>query len=174
MYAALRAHAADGSLPSERATLFQLDEYVGLGPADPRSYAAYLRRELAGIRFGTVHTLDGSLPDPEAQCARHQELLDEAPIDLAVLGLGRDGHVAFDEPGRHRCGHAPRRAAPDHPRRRRRRLRRRRDVPREALTVGLRTLLAARELLDARLRRPRPTRCARCSRARRARTVRRR
>ena len=148
MYAALRAHAADGSLPSERATLFQLDEYLGLGPADTRSYAAYLRHELAGIRFHTVHTLDGSLPDPEAQCARHQELLDEAPIDLAVLGLGRDGHVAFDEPGsRTDAGmrrvelHPSTRAdaagdfgGSEH-------------VPREALTVGLRTLLEARELL---------------------------
>jgi glucosamine-6-phosphate deaminase len=148
MYAALRAHAADGSLAGDRATLFQLDEYLGLGPADPRSYAAYLRRELAGIRFGTVHTLDGSLPDPEAGSARHQELLDEAPIDLAVLGLGRDGHVAFDEPGS--PADAGMRRVELHPTTRE-------DaaadfggadeVPREALTVGLRTLLAARELL---------------------------
>jgi glucosamine-6-phosphate deaminase len=148
MYAALRAHAADGSLSGEGATLFQLDEYLGLGPADPRSYAAYLRRELAGIRFGTVHALDGSDPDPDAQCARHQELLDEAPIDFAVLGLGRDGHVAFDEPGspvgagmRRVELHPTTRAdaagdfgGPE-------------QVPRQALTVGLRTLLGARELL---------------------------
>ena len=99
MYAVLRAHAADGSLPTERATLFQLDEYLGLGAADERSYRAYLARELHGIRFGAVHGIDGTAPDPEAESARHQALLDEAPIDLVVLGLGRDGHVAFDEPG---------------------------------------------------------------------------
>ena len=148
MYAVLRAHALDGSLPAEQATLFQLDEYLGLGAADERSYRAYLARELHGIRFGTVNEIDGSAADPESEGARHQALLDEVPIDLAVLGLGRDGHVAFDEPGsgvadgvRRVSLHETTRADAaadfgglEH-------------VPREALTVGLRTLLAARELL---------------------------
>src|SRR5438874_9679601 len=75
MYAALRAHAADGSLPAERATLFQLDEYLGLAPGDDRSYRAYLRRELSGIGFGAVHGLDGAAADPDAECTRHQRLL---------------------------------------------------------------------------------------------------
>ena len=148
LYAALRAHAADGSLQAGRATLLQLDEYLGLGPDDERSYAAYLRRELKGLTFGELHGLDGARADPEAECARHQALLDRAPIDLAVLGLGRDGHVAFDEPG------SPLDAGV-----RRVRLHRttRQDaaadfggiehVPEEALTVGLRTLLEAREVL---------------------------
>ena len=148
MYAVLRAHAADGSLTAERATLFQLDEYAGVDPADARSYRAYLRRELAGIRLGTFHGLDGSVPDSVAECGRHQALLDEAPTDVVVLGIGRDGHVAFDEPGSPvdsgarlvRLHESTRRnAASDFG-----------DldaVPRNALTVGLRTLLRARELL---------------------------
>jgi glucosamine-6-phosphate deaminase len=148
MYAALRAHALDGSLPTEHATLFQLDEYLGLGPADERSYSAYLRRELKGISFAACHTLDGAAPDPDAAAVRHQSLLDSGPIDLAVLGLGRDGHVAFDEPGstlstgvRRVQLHAQTRADAagefggiD-------------KVPTEAITVGLRTLRSARELL---------------------------
>lgn len=52
MYAALRAHDANGALPTGKASLFQLDEYLGLGPGDDRSYAAYLRRELRGANFG--------------------------------------------------------------------------------------------------------------------------
>ena len=148
MYAALRSHAADGSLPAEDATLFQLDEYLGLPAGDERSYRAYLNRELAGIRFGAFHGIDGAAADAEAECARHQALLDQAPIGLVVLGLGRDGHVAFDEPG------SPPRSA----------MRRVRlhettradagadfgtveEVPREALTVGMRTLLEANELV---------------------------
>jgi glucosamine-6-phosphate deaminase len=148
VYAALRGHAADGSLPTGQATLFQLDEYLGVGPTEERSYRAYLRRELQGVDFGAFHGLDGSAPDPQAECSRHQALLDQAPIDLAVLGLGRDGHVAFDEPGAP-VGAGARRVRL-HPTTRA-------DaaaefggiehVPQEALTVGLRTLLAARELL---------------------------
>jgi glucosamine-6-phosphate deaminase len=87
------------SLLGGEATLFQLDEYLGLGADDRRSYRAYLARELRGIDFGAIHGINGAAADPESECARHQALLDQAPIDLVVLGLGRDGHVAFDEPG---------------------------------------------------------------------------
>lgn len=148
MYAVLRAHAADGSLPSSGATLFQLDEYRGLGPEDDRSYRAYLRRELRGIEFADFHGLDGAAVDADTECARHERLLDEAPVDFVVLGLGRDGHVAFDEPGspvdagvrRVRLHDTTREdAAPD--------FGGVDGVPAEALTVGLRTLTAARELL---------------------------
>lgn len=148
LYAALRGHAAGGSLPTGRAELFQLDEYLGLGPQDPRSYQAYLRRELRGITFAALHGLDGSAPDPQAEADRHQSLLDRAPIDLAVLGLGRNGHVAFDEPGSVAAAGARRvrlqdttraDAAPD--------FGGLAEVPEHALTVGLRTLLAAGELL---------------------------
>ena len=98
MYAALRAHASTGHLPGASATVLQLDEYGGLGPDDPRSFAAELRRQLDGVPLRAIRTLDGSAPDLAAEAARHAALLEEAPIDLAVLGLGRDGHVAFDEP----------------------------------------------------------------------------
>jgi glucosamine-6-phosphate deaminase len=148
LYAALREHAADGSLPSERVTVLGLDEYLGLGADDPRSFRASLDAELAGIPIGRREALDGAAADPAAEAARYQAVLDTAPVDVAVLGLGRDAHVAFNEPGS-RPADGVRRVAlqpstidaaadgfggPDR-------------VPREALTVGLRTLLAARELL---------------------------
>jgi glucosamine-6-phosphate deaminase len=98
MYAALRAHSAAGHLPSATATVLQLDEYAGLGSGDPRSFATELRRQLAGVPLREIRTLDGSAPDLAAEAARHAAALEAAPIDLAVLGLGRDGHVAFDEP----------------------------------------------------------------------------
>ena len=79
--------------------MLALDEYVGLAPDDPRSRSAALAHELRGIRLRAFHRLDGSAADLTAECARHERLLDEAPLDLAVLGLGSDGHVAFDEPG---------------------------------------------------------------------------
>ena len=148
LYAALRAHAADGSLPSEHVTVLGLDEYLGLGSDDARSFHADLDRELAGMPIGRRDALDGAAPDPGVEAARYEAVLDAAPIDLAVLGLGRDAHVAFNEPGSspgagvHRVALHPSTiasAAADFGGAER--------VPREALTVGLKTLLAAREIL---------------------------
>ena len=148
LYAALRAHAADGSLPSEHVTVLGLDEYLGLGSDDARSFHVDLDRELAGIPIGRREALDGAAPDPGVEAARYEAVLDAAPIDLAVLGLGRDAHVAFNEPGSsagagvHRVALHPSTiavAAADFGGGER--------VPREALTVGIRTLLAAREIL---------------------------
>jgi glucosamine-6-phosphate deaminase len=99
LHAALRDHAADGSLPTDHVTVLGLDEYLGLGQDDPRSFRATLDRELAGLRIGRREALDGAALDPEAEAARYQAVLDTAPVDLAVLGLGRDAHVAFNEPG---------------------------------------------------------------------------
>ena len=148
MYAALRAHAVDGSLPSSRATVLQLDEYVGLGPADRRSFAAQLRDELRGVPLDAIQTIDGSAADLAAEAARHDALLEAAPIDVAVLGLGRDGHVAFDEPPARRASGVrvvdlvaatrldagPAFGGEAH-------------VPARALTTGLGTLYRARELI---------------------------
>ena len=148
LYAALRDHAADGSLPTDHVTVLGLDEYLGLGQDDRRSFRATLDRELAGLRIGRREALDGAALDPEAEAVRYQAVLDTAPVDLAVLGLGRDAHVAFNEPGS-RPADGVRRvtldpstiaaAAGDFGGTER--------VPREALTVGPRTLLAAREVL---------------------------
>ena len=147
MYAALREHAARGALPAGRATLFQLDEYLGLDRGDPRSFAATLDRELAGIGIRR-EGLDGAAEDPAAEARRYQRVLERGPIDLAVLGIGRDGHLAFNEPGTparsgvHRVSLHPSTIeanAGD--------FGGTANVPREALTVGLRTLRAARELV---------------------------
>jgi glucosamine-6-phosphate deaminase len=141
LYAALRAHARFGELPSASATVLALDEFVGLAPGDPGSRLAVLAHELRGIRLRAFHALDGRAADLAAECARHERLLNESPLDLAVLGLGADGHVAFDEPGSRldqgtrvvRLTEATRAELG--------------DVPERALTVGLASLLSARELL---------------------------
>ena len=148
MYAALRGHCADGSLPTAHVSVLGLDEYLGLGGDDPRSFRATLDRELEGMALGRREALDGAAADPAVEAVRYQAVLDAAPIDLAVLGLGRDGHVAFDEPGS-RAEDRVRRvaltattiadAAAD--------FGGVENVPQEALTVGLSTLLTAREVL---------------------------
>jgi len=141
MFAALRAHARRGELASAETAVLQLDEYVGYAPDDPRSRAATLAHELRGVALGALHRLDGTAQDLVAESVRHQALLDAAPLDLAVLGLGADGHVAFDEPG----------SRLDQPTRVVRLTPSTRaeggGTPEHALTVGLGSLLGARELL---------------------------
>jgi glucosamine-6-phosphate deaminase len=148
MYAALRAHARSGHLPPRTVTVLQLDEYAGLRPGDPRSFADQLRAQLDGIPIAALRTLDGAAGDLKAEAARHAAVLEEAPIDLAVLGLGRDGHVAFDEPPARRASGvavvslaestredaAPAFGGVE-------------KVPAAALTTGLGTLYRARELI---------------------------
>jgi glucosamine-6-phosphate deaminase len=148
MYAALRAHAAAGHLPAGDATVLQLDEYAGPAPGDPRSFAAELRRQLAGVPLRAIRTLDGSAADLAAEAERHAAALEAAPIDLAVLGLGRDGHVAFDEPPARLASGVARVTLTETTRA---------DaaaafggvaeVPAQGLTTGLGTLYRARELL---------------------------
>ncbi len=141
LFAALRAHARSGELPSASATVLGLDEYVGLAPDATGSRSAALAHELRGIELRALHRLDGTAADLAVECARHERLLKEAPLDLAVLGLGSDGHVAFDEPG----------SRLDEPTRVVRLTEATRaelgEVPERALTVGLGSMMGARELL---------------------------
>ena len=147
LYAALRERGRSDPEALAGATVLQLDEYLGLGPGDPRSFAASLRRELAGTGIDALETLDGAAADPHAEAARHQARIEAAPVDLAILGLGVNGHVAFDEPfARLERGvsvvdlaSATRTAAaadfaPD-------------PVPARGITTGIGTLMDCRELL---------------------------
>jgi glucosamine-6-phosphate deaminase len=81
---------------------FNLDEYVGLGPQDPESFAAEMVRALGdplGIDPAQVHLPDGLAPDPEAEAVRYGQALHGAGgIGLQLLGLGLNGHVGFNEP----------------------------------------------------------------------------
>ena len=103
LYEELVRRQKDGVLDLSRAHLFQLDELVGVEPADPRSFQRFLRQHLvdpAGLSEARLHLLDGASPDPEGEIARHgASLAALGGGDLAVLGLGTNGHVAFNEPG---------------------------------------------------------------------------
>jgi glucosamine-6-phosphate deaminase len=96
MLAALsRAEGIDWS----RVELFHLDEYVGLPPGDERGFGAWLDRHLwSGLQPARVERIDGSNPDPAAESVRYAALLADGGIDLALIGIGENGHLAFNDP----------------------------------------------------------------------------
>ena len=77
-----------------------MDEYVGLGPDAPAGFGNFLRQRVFGkLPFKSVNYLDGLAADPEEECARYSKLLAEHPVDIVCLGIGENGHIAFNDPG---------------------------------------------------------------------------
>jgi glucosamine-6-phosphate deaminase len=144
----VRLHRA-GRAPLTRATTFSVDE-LRVPADDPRSFRAFMQRHLfrkVRLPERRIHFLSGDAPDVERECARFErELTRAGGVDLVLLGIGANGHIAYLEPAR---------ALP--PRTARVRLSastRRglavagaRPVPREALTMGLETILSASQIL---------------------------
>lgn len=79
-----------------------LDEYVGLDASSDQSYVYFMRENLfknIDIKLENTHIENGTAADKEAECARYNELLNELRQDIQLLGIGSNGHIAFNEPG---------------------------------------------------------------------------
>jgi glucosamine-6-phosphate deaminase len=82
-----------------RTVFFHLDEYVGLPASHPASFRRYLRERLADrVHPGAFHFIEGDRPDPAAEARRVGELIRSCEIDLAFVGIGENGHLAFNDP----------------------------------------------------------------------------
>ncbi len=80
-------------------TFFHLDEYVGLPKTHPASFRRYLKERIVDrIQPGAFHFLNGDAPDPAAECRRVGELISRQTIDAAFVGIGENGHLAFNDP----------------------------------------------------------------------------
>jgi len=103
MYRRLVGLHRSGGLSLAGATFFNLDEYLGLPPDHPASYHVYMKENFYGLVDADpagVHVPRGDASDPEAECRRYEAAITEAGgIDLCVLGIGRNGHIGFNEPG---------------------------------------------------------------------------
>jgi len=103
IYAELaRMHHEEG-LDFSRVVSFNLDEYVGLGPSHPQSFRYFMQQHLfdhINIDVRNTHVPDGRALDFEAHSEQYEKMIREAGgIDLQLLGVGTDGHIAFNEPG---------------------------------------------------------------------------
>ena len=102
MYRRLVEMHRSGELSFANATFFNLDEYLGLAPDHEASYHVYMKEHFYGlidVDPARVFVPDGAAPDPEEECERYEAAVREAGgIVVCVLGIGRNGHVGFNEP----------------------------------------------------------------------------
>ncbi|KAM5342653.1 hypothetical protein ACJ41O_013619 [Fusarium nematophilum] len=157
VYKLLVASYKAGEVSFENVVTFNMDEYVGIPRDHPQTYHSFMWRHFfshVNVRPENVHILDGNAPDLEAECAQFEAAIQDAGgIDLFLAGIGEDGHIAFNEPGSSLASRtrvktlaydtilANSRFFGDDVSR----------VPRMALTVGVQTILDAREVVTLAL-----------------------
>ena len=145
VYRELVRMRANGRASFRRATTFNLDE-LQVPPTDVRSFRSFMEEHLfskVDLPSEKIRFLRGDAPDPEAECARYERrLARDGPPDLAFVGIGVNGHVAYLEPGR---SLAPRTSPVRLSASTRRSLAADglRPVPRGALTVGIESILSS-------------------------------
>lgn len=87
------------SINWSRTTMFHLDEYLGIPEAHPASFRKYLKERLIDrVHPGTVYLINGSAKEPELECKRLNRIISEKEIDVAFVGIGENGHLAFNDP----------------------------------------------------------------------------
>ncbi|HEX3004513.1 MAG TPA: glucosamine-6-phosphate deaminase [Angustibacter sp.] len=152
VYDALAAAHARGELSLRRASAFLLDEYLGLEPGHPQSYREVIERELVtrvDLDPARVHSPDGHARDVPAACAAYEDAIAAAGgVDLQLLGIGSDGHLAFNEPGSSLASRTRVKTLTEQTRADNARFFDSvDDVPRHVLTQGIGTILQARHLV---------------------------
>ncbi|MFE0558206.1 glucosamine-6-phosphate deaminase [Paenibacillus lautus] len=141
-----------GLVSFAQTTTYNLDEYVGLPENHPESYRTFMNEKFfnhVDIQIERTHVPNGNATNPEEECLNYDKMLEEfGPVDLQLLGLGHNGHIGFNEPGESLSGgthvvelqektrHANARFFPTLD-----------DVPTHAITMGVATILKARQIL---------------------------
>ncbi len=152
MYEVLAKRCAKGDLDFSKVKSINLDEYVGLSPEHDQSYRYFMNTNLfdhVNIDKENTNVPNGLAEDLDAECARYNAVIDAlGPIDIQVLGMGHNGHIGFNEPSdifeleTHKVDLAESTieanarffASAD-------------EVPRQALTMGIKSIMQAKKVL---------------------------
>jgi glucosamine-6-phosphate deaminase len=95
----LAALTASEGIAWERLTLFHMDEYLGISAEHPASFRRFLLEHvLSKIKPGAFHFIAGDALEPLDELSRYAKLLQSQPIDICCLGIGENGHIAFNDP----------------------------------------------------------------------------
>ena len=147
----IRMHRDEG-LDFAQVTTFNLDEYVGMRPSDTQSYHYFMQENFfkhINIASDNVYIPSGTTSNYQAFCQWYERRIEECGgIDIQILGIGSDGHIAFNEPGsslssRTRLKTLAKQTIDDNARF----FEKPEDVPNYAITMGVGTILEARSLL---------------------------
>jgi glucosamine-6-phosphate deaminase len=152
-YVELRRLHAAGEADFSGASTFNLDEFAGVGASDPGSFRTFMDRQLfdaVNVRLEHIHFLNGAAADLDAECDRYEAAITGAGgIGLQLLGIGANGHIGFNEPADELVARTHRVTLAESTRR---------DnaalfggdpakVPREALSMGMGTILKAAKVI---------------------------
>lgn len=141
-----------GTLSFARVTTFNLDEYIGLPPDHPQSYRVFMQKQLflhIDVDFARTYIPDGMAKDPLLHCREYDSMIEQAGgIDIQILGIGRNGHIGFNEPGEDfgkmthvvTLSESTRQANSRY-------FPRLEDVPTHAITMGLKNIMNARKIM---------------------------
>lgn len=95
----LEALVAEPGIDWHRTEMFHLDEYVSIGVSHPASFVRYLQERLTSrVPIKEAVFIDGAAADPESERVRVSQRIAEKPVDLAFVGIGENGHLAFNDP----------------------------------------------------------------------------
>ena len=152
LYQQLVVRCQQGQLSFAQVRTVNLDEYLGLAPDHAQSYRHFMQVNLfdhIDIPPENTHVLNGLAPDPQAECASYNRLIRSlGGIDLQLLGMGHNGHIAFNEPGdnfgleTHLVTLTQSTIDANQ-----RFFASRKEVPRHALSMGIKNIMQARQIL---------------------------
>ena len=95
----LKALISDKDIAWNRINAFHMDEYIGLSKDAPQGFGNFLKEHIFGlVDFKSVNYIDVSATDPQKESQRYAKVLEQNPTDIVVMGIGENGHIAFNDP----------------------------------------------------------------------------